>query len=67
MTVKYECDRCHEQFDKKKEMVEVTVESDMGTFGQMITTLHYCRKCSIYFNNAVSIVNDGSYDRRVKK
>lgn len=67
MTVKYECDRCHEQFDKKKEMVEVTIESDMGSFGALTTTLHYCRKCSIYFNNAVSIVNDGTYDGKVRK
>ena len=67
MTVRYECDRCHEQFDAEKELTKVTVVSDMGTFGALTTTLHYCRKCSIYFNNAISIVNDGTYDGRMKE
>ena len=66
MTIKYECDRCHAQFEKKSDVFEITAESQMGSYGVYTVTLHYCKKCSIYFNNAISIVNDGSYDGRLK-
>ena len=61
MTVKYECDRCHKQFEDKKDVVEVNYEADNGGYtvrGQ----LHYCVKCSIYYNNAVHNVNNRTFD-----
>ena len=61
MTIKYECDRCHKQFTDKKDVAEVTYEAVNG--GILVKgQLHYCVKCSIYYNNAVHNVNNGTFD-----
>jgi len=66
MTIKYECDRCHQQFTDKKEVCEVTYEANFkGLHIEGVS--HYCTKCSIYFNNAVNNVNNGTFDGVVKK
>ena len=66
MTIKYECDRCHEQFEDKKDVCEVSYEAEMGSFGKFVVMMHYCKKCSIYYNNAVHNVNNGTFDGEVK-
>ena len=67
MTIKYECDRCHEQFTDRKDVCEVSYEAEMGSFGKYLMTMHYCKKCSIYYNNAVHNVNNGTFDGRVEQ
>ena len=66
MTVKYECDRCHQQFTDKKDVCEVIYEADNGGF-HIKGISHYCIKCSIYYNNAVHNVNNGTFDGPVKE
>ena len=40
-------------------------EADNGGF-KIRGQLHYCIKCSIYYNNAVHNVNNGTFDGEVK-
>lgn len=65
--MKYECDRCHQQFTDKKDMAEIRYEVNYGSFGVMSVTYHYCTKCLIYYNNAVHNVNNGTFDGVVKE
>ena len=66
MTVKYECDRCHQQFTDKKDVAEIKYEACNG--GIMVwAAYHYCIKCSIYYNNAVHNVNNGTFDGVVRE
>lgn len=67
MTIRYECDRCHELFNDKKDVCEVAYEAPLGFFGTAKVQAHYCTKCSIYYNNAVHNVNNGSFDGKVKQ
>lgn len=67
MTIKYECDRCHQQFTDKKDVAEIRYEVDQGSFGTLSATYHYCTKCAIYYNNAVYNVNNGKFDGKVEQ
>lgn len=62
MTTKYECDRCHEQFDSDDALLSVLVESKASRMtNPMRWTYHYCPKCSLYIQNAICITNTGDY------
>lgn len=58
MSLKYECNRCHKQFDKSDELTTVSVHNK--NFGTM--EYHYCWECNLYYYNAIKIVNDGIYN-----
>lgn len=60
MTTKYECDRCHRQTTNRDALMEVTVRTKDG-WGERIAVRHYCSFCSLIMNNAICIVDDGTY------
>lgn len=61
MTTKYECDRCHRQTTDHDTMMEVTVRTKDKWGGERKDVRHYCPFCTLMMNNAICIVNNGSY------
>lgn len=60
MTTKYECNRCHRQTTDHNMMMEITVRTK-DRWGEQTIVRHYCSFCSLIMNNAISIVNNGTY------
>ena len=66
MTTRYECDRCKRQTTDPHELSTVTTESWIGD-RSIRHELHYCSFCSTLVNNAITIVNNGTYGGSLDK
>lgn len=60
MTILYKCDRCGNATEK--EGMATLRYTTMGPLGPMEVTFHYCDFCSLIAGNALSIVNNGTYN-----
>lgn len=68
MTIRYECDRCHKQFDDDLMFTSVTIKKKIHTLSEKPEIiLYYCRGCATYLMNVLHNFNNGTFDSEVKE
>lgn len=65
MTTKYECDRCHRQFENEKEMAAVDI-TQYSNGMKVETEYHLCGFCRTIAFNALFMALDGKYGGSLK-
>lgn len=60
MSLKYECDRCHRQFDDEKEMATVDI-TQYANGMKMENRYHLCSFCRMISFNALTLAVSGVY------
>lgn len=60
MSVKYECDRCHRQYNDEKEMAEIHITQYCSGI-KVENILHLCDFCRMITFNALDMAMSGKY------
>lgn len=60
MTTKYECDRCHRQYDDEKEMAVMDTTQHLNGM-KIERRYHFCTFCRVIAFNSLDMAVNGKY------